>query len=62
MKVGDLVRDKRVSFSDEIGVIKRIDIDCDGDGYAVVLWANGHFAGTTSEELFEYIEVMENSE
>ena len=58
MKVGDLVRDRRPSFADEIGVIKRIDVDCDGDGYAVVLWANGDFAGDTSEEPFEYLELM----
>ena len=58
MKVGDLVRDKRIEFSNEIGVIKRIDVDCDGDGYAVVLWANGDFAGDTSEEPFECLEVM----
>jgi hypothetical protein len=62
MKVGDLVRDRRHEFRHEIGVIKRIDIDIDGDGYAVVLWANGHFAGDTSEEMFEYLEVMENPE
>ena len=61
MKVGDLVRDRRHEFRHEIGVIKRIDIDCDGDGYAVVLWANGHFAGDTSEEMFEYLEVMEEA-
>ena len=61
MKVGDLVKDRRVTFSNEIGVIKSIDVDCGGDGYAVVLWANGHFAGSTSEELFEYLEVIEQN-
>ena len=56
MKVGDLVRDKRASFPDEIGVIKRIF-----DGHAEVLWATGSFAGDTSEEMFEYLEVMEEA-
>ena len=61
MKVGDLVRDKRLQFRHEIGVVKQVIVSNRNTRVYVVLWANGSFAGDTTEEGVEDIRLIEQN-
>jgi len=67
MKVGDLVRDKRFQYRHEIGVIMRIHFQkSHRTSYGkteviTVLWNNGAFAGGTTEETHEDIQLIEQN-
>ena len=61
MKVGDLVRDRRLQFCHEIGVVKQIIAPSRHTRVYVILWANGSFAGDTTEEGAEDIRLIEQN-
>ena len=67
MNVGDLVRDARFQYRHEIGVIMRIHFQksrrasYDETEVITVLWSNGSFAGETTEETHEDIQLMEQN-
>jgi hypothetical protein len=61
MKVGDLVRDRRLQFCHEIGVVKRVIASSRNTHVYVIFWANGSFAGDTTEEGAEDIRLIEQN-